>query len=123
MTKVTAQGVLTTALAVSALALVSSVAFAEDAPTAPASNTAGLQEVGVTARCRQENLQQTPIAISAITAEDIQQRGFTSTADIGYAAPNASLRPTQAAFGNTMSAYIRGVGQYDFNFAFQPGAG
>ena len=66
MTKVTAQGVLTTALAVSALALVSLVALAEDAPTAPASNTGGLQEVVVTARYREENLQQTPIAISAI---------------------------------------------------------
>ncbi|HEV7443851.1 MAG TPA: TonB-dependent receptor plug domain-containing protein, partial [Steroidobacteraceae bacterium] len=123
MAKVTAQGVLTTAFAVSALALVSLVALAEDAPTAPASNTGGLQEVVVTARYREENLQQTPIAISAITAEDIQQRGFTSTADIGYDVPNASLRPTQAAFGNTMSAYIRGVGQYDFNFAFEPGVG
>src|ERR1700730_9687151 len=123
MTKVTAQGVLMAALAVSALALVSSTALAEDAPAATASNTAGLQEVVVTARYREENLQQTPIAISAITAEDIQQRGFTSTSDIGYDVPNASLRPAQAAFGNTMTAFIRGVGQYDFNFAFEPGVG
>jgi iron complex outermembrane receptor protein len=123
MTKVTAHRMLAAALAVSALAPVSWTALAEEAPTATASNTGGLQEVVVTARYRQENLQQTPIAISAITAEDIQQRGFTSTADIGYDVPNASLRPTQAAFGNTMSAYIRGVGQYDFNFAFEPGVG
>jgi len=126
MTKVTAHGVLTTAFAVSALALLSSTALAQDAQTAQAataSNTGGLQEVVVTARYREENLQQTPIAISAITADDIQQRGFTSAADIGYDVPNASLRPTQSAFGNTMSAYIRGVGQYDFNFAFEPGVG
>src|SRR5438128_615418 len=112
MLKVTAHGVLAAALAVSALAPYSSTAFAEEAAAATASNTGGLQEVVVTARYREENLQQTPIAITAITAEDIQQRGFTSTADIGYDIPNASLRPTQAAFGNTMSAYIRGVGQY-----------
>src|SRR5882757_9663084 len=121
MTKVTAQGVLTTAFAVSALALLSSVALAQDAPLATASNTGGLQEVVVTPRYRAENLQQTPIAISAITAEDIQQRGFTTAADIAFDVPNASFRPAQAAFGNTLTAYIRGIGQNDFNFAFEPG--
>ena len=74
MTKVTAQGVLTTALAVSALALVSSTVFAEDAPAATASNTGGLQEVVVTARYREENLQQTPIAITAVNAAMLEQR-------------------------------------------------
>lgn len=124
MTKLTAHGALTTAGLVSALALVSPTAFGQAAPSGEtASNTAGLEEVVVTARYREENLQQTPIAISAITAEDIQQRGFTTATDIGYAVPNASLRPAQAAFGNTMTAYIRGVGQYDFNFAFEPGVG
>src|SRR5690606_26193227 len=37
--------------------------------------------------------------------------------------PNASLRPAQAAFGNTMTAFIRGIGQNDFDFAFEPGVG
>src|SRR5579862_5226471 len=87
--------------------------------TAPTSG--GLEEVVVTARYREENLQQTPIAISAITAEDIEARGFTNSSDIAYAVPNASFRQAQAAFGNTETAYIRGVGQNDFNFAFDPG--
>ncbi|HXS26058.1 MAG TPA: TonB-dependent receptor [Steroidobacteraceae bacterium] len=84
-------------------------------------NQEGLQEVVVTARSRQENLQQTPIAISAITAEDIQARGFTNSTDIAYTVPNASFRQAQAAFGNTVTAFIRGIGQNDFNFAFEPG--
>ena len=37
------------------------------------------------------------------------------------AVPNASFRPAQAAFGNTMTAFVRGIGQYDFDFAFEPG--
>ncbi|HTT03477.1 MAG TPA: TonB-dependent receptor, partial [Steroidobacteraceae bacterium] len=86
-----------------------------------ATNQGGLEEVVVTARYRQENLQQTPIAISAITAEDIQERGFTNATDIAYTVPNASFRQAQAAFGNTVTAYIRGIGQNDFNFAFEPG--
>jgi iron complex outermembrane receptor protein len=83
----------------------------------------GLEEIVVTAQFREENLQETPIAITAITGEDIAVRGFTDAYEIGYAVPNASLRPAQAAFGNTMTAYIRGIGQNDFDFAFEPGVG
>src|SRR5690606_5301800 len=83
----------------------------------------GLQEVVVSARYREENLQQTPIAITAITAEDLQQRGFTTAADVAYTVPNASFRPAQAAFGNTMTAFIRGIGQNDFLPEFEPGVG
>lgn len=80
-----------------------------------------LEEVVVTARYREEALQDTPIAISALSAEDINVRGFTSAYEIGYTVPNASLRPAQAAFGNTMTAFIRGIGQYDFAPEFEPG--
>jgi iron complex outermembrane recepter protein len=93
----------------------------QPAQNATAPNPGGLEEVIVTSRYREENLQQTPLAISAITAEDIETRGFNSSSDIAYAVPNASFRQAQAAFGNTQTAYIRGVGQNDFNFAFEPG--
>jgi iron complex outermembrane receptor protein len=82
-----------------------------------------LEEVVVTARYREEKLQETPIAITAITGAEIQARGITSAYEIGYSVPNASLRPAQAAFGNSMSAYIRGIGQYDFLGEFEPGVG
>lgn len=95
--------------------------FAGITPALFAQGASKLEEVVVTARYRQEKLQDTPIAITAITAQDLQVRGFTSAYEIGYTVPNASLRPAQAAFGNTMTAYIRGIGQYDFNFAFEPG--
>jgi iron complex outermembrane receptor protein len=88
-----------------------------------AEETVGLQEVVVTARYREESLQQTPIAITAITAQDLQQRGFTTASDVAYTVPNASFRPAQAAFGNTMTAFIRGIGQNDFLPEFEPGVG
>src|SRR5689334_973146 len=116
-----ALGATSVAAAVALSLLNASPAYAQAAPAEPSSG--GLEEVVVTARYRQENLQQTPIAITAITAEDIQTRGFTSTSDIAYTVPNASFRPAQQAYGNTMTAYIRGVGQNDFNFAFEPGVG
>jgi len=82
-----------------------------------------LEEVVVTAQYREEKLQETPIAITAITSQDIQERSFTQSYEIGYTVPNASFRPAQAAFGNTLTAFIRGVGQNDFDQAFEPGVG
>ena len=93
------------------------------ADTAAATEQPALQEVVVTAEYREEKLQDVPIAITAITGQDIELRSFTDSWQIGYTVPNASFRPAQAAFGNTMTAYIRGVGQYDFDFAFEPGVG
>jgi iron complex outermembrane recepter protein len=90
-----------------------------EAQAAPAG--AGLQEVVVTARYRQETLQTTPLAISAITSQDIQSRSFVNSTDVVATVPNAVFRPAQAAFGNTQTAFIRGIGQADFNFAFEPG--
>jgi iron complex outermembrane receptor protein len=91
--------------------------------TTEAAPTSGLEEVVVTARYRQENLQTTPVAITAITADDIEARGFTNASDIAFTTPNAVARPAQQAFGNTLTYYIRGIGQGDFNFAFEPGVG
>ena len=80
-----------------------------------------LEEIIVTARYRDERLQEIPIAITAINAEELEMRAFTLASDVAYSVPNASFRPAQAAFGNTMTAFIRGIGQYDFDFAFEPG--
>jgi iron complex outermembrane receptor protein len=80
-----------------------------------------LEEIIVTARYREERLQEIPIAITAINAEELEMRAFTLASDVAYSVPNASFRPAQAAFGNTMTAFIRGIGQYDFDFAFEPG--
>ena len=82
-----------------------------------------LEEIIVTARYREELLQQTPIAITAIPATELTERAFTNSFEIGYTVPNTTLRPAQQAFGNTMTAFIRGIGQYDFDFAFEPGVG
>jgi len=114
--------------AIAALIMGSAIAQAQTntAPTgAPgeASASTGLEEIVVTARYRQENLQTTPVAITAVTAEDIEARGFVNASDIAFTTPNAVARPAQQAFGNTLTYFIRGIGQSDFNFAFEPGVG
>jgi iron complex outermembrane receptor protein len=111
-------------LSIVALPLVSASGFlVASSASAQETEEQVLDEIIVTSRYREERLQETPIAISAITAEEIQMRAFTTAYEVGYTVPNASFRPAQAAYGNTMTAYIRGIGQYDFDQAFEPGVG
>ncbi|PZN31694.1 MAG: TonB-dependent receptor [Proteobacteria bacterium] len=82
-----------------------------------------LAEVVVTAQFRQENLQDTPIAITAVTGDMLEARSQTSVSDVAAQAPNVTLSPQGQANGSGLVAFIRGVGQTDFNFALEPGVG
>src|SRR5437016_5624324 len=94
-------------------ALISGFVVADNAQ-APVPATQ-LSEVVVTAQYREEKLQDTPIAISAITSEAIEQQGATKLSDILSSAPSVLLRPQSAAFGESVAASIRGFGQADFD--------
>jgi iron complex outermembrane receptor protein len=96
--------------------------------TAASSQTAGasgdrVQEIVVTAEFRKENLQNTPIAITSVNSRMLEARGQTNITQVAAQAPNVSLRPAGSSLGNTLVAYIRGVGQGDFNYALEPGVG
>ncbi len=77
----------------------------------------------VTAEFREANLQDTPLAITAVNAEMLDQRGQTNISQVAAQAPNVSLRPQPQNGGSGLIAFIRGVGQTDFNFALDPGVG
>jgi iron complex outermembrane receptor protein len=82
-----------------------------------------LAEVVVTAQFREQRLQDTPLAITAVNAETLEARGQTSIAQVAAQAPNVSLRPQPQNGGSGLIAFIRGVGQVDFNYALDPGVG
>jgi len=99
-------------------------AVADKAQTAPAPDAQNsLAEIVVTAQYKEQKLQDTPIAISAFSAASIEQRSAVNLADVAATAPSVTLRPASAAFGNSISAAIRGFGQGDFNPAYEPGVG
>lgn len=83
----------------------------------------GLDEVVVTAQFREQNLQETPIAITAVTGEMLELRNQTSIYQVTAQAPNVVLAPMGQANGPALIAFIRGVGQTDFNYAVEPGVG
>jgi iron complex outermembrane recepter protein len=126
MIKVRAHVALTIASAMSALALGQSTAFAQTAAAdqSAAAPSDALQEVVVTAEFRKEKLQETPIAITAVNAEAMEQRNMTNLIDVANVAPNVTMFENSAAYGKTNAAFIRGIGQGDFNLAAgEPGVG
>ncbi len=101
-----------------------SVAAAIAAPgIALSQESDGLEEVVVTAQFREQNLQSTPIAITAVTGEMLEMRNQTSIYQVTAQAPNVVLAPMGQANGPALVAFIRGVGQTDFNYAVEPGVG
>ena len=75
----------------------------------------------VSAERRSENLQTTPIAITAITAEALEARNLDNISDVGAYVPSAVIAPLGAGWGATMAAFIRGVGLGDNILSFEPG--
>src|SRR5690606_10789384 len=73
--------------------------------------------ITVTAQFREQNLQDTPIAITAVNSEMLEARGQTDISQVAAQAPNVSLTPQPQNGGAGLIAYIRGVGQTDFNYA------
>jgi iron complex outermembrane receptor protein len=81
-----------------------------------------LEEIVVTAEFRERSVQDTPIAITAVTGDMLENRAQTNLYEVANQAPNVTLkRGGQARSG--MMAYIRGVGQSDFIAAVEPGVG
>jgi iron complex outermembrane recepter protein len=98
-------------------------AQAQATQNAPAAATGQLETVTVTAQFTSQSVQQTPLAITAINANELAERGQTSILDIARDAPSVNLAPQAAAFGPSMAAYIRGIGQSDLDPALEPGIG
>ena len=96
-------GVSTLALAVG---LISGPAAAQAQPAAaaPASNANTVGEVVVTAQFREQSLQQTPLAITAVNAKMLDQRSEHSIYQVAAQAPNVTLKPAGAAFGSALGS-------------------
>lgn len=110
------------AASIAAITFAATTAHAQDSNTVEA-NAEGVQDIVVTAQFRSTNLQDTPLAITAISAEELASRSFSNIADVGKTAPSVTLRPASAGYGKSTQAYIRGIGQTDFNFALEPAVG
>lgn len=87
----------------------------------PATSANQLEEIVVTAKYHEEQLQNTPISITAFSAQSLESRNLANITDVGAYVPNAVIQPLGAGWGSTMAAYIRGVGLGDNILSFEPG--
>ena len=114
-------------IAFAPMALVAAPAHAQDADVdeqAPAEvdEVPESNVVIVTARRREEQLVDVPIAITAYSAEQLQLSGAQDITEISQTTPNVTLEASRGT-NSTLTAFIRGVGQQDPVAGFEQGVG
>jgi iron complex outermembrane receptor protein len=88
-------------------------------------NAGGLEEIIVTARKVEENLQKTPIAITALSGNALEERQVFTTDVLDQVVPNLQFANNAPLAGNNASSavFIRGIGQTDPTSTVDPGVG
>lgn len=82
-----------------------------------------LEEVIVTsARRRDENIQDVPIAVSLLNDKFLEDNNILDLGDISNVVPNSVISAGRAT-NSTIIAYIRGLGQNDPLWGFEPAVG
>jgi len=112
---------------VSVMALAAALAFSVEAAAqtpAPAAavNEASEGDIVVTARRREENLIDVPIAVTALSGVALERAGALDITDLSSLAPNVTLEVSRGT-NSTLTAFIRGVGQQDPVAGFESGVG
>jgi iron complex outermembrane receptor protein len=115
---------LSVAIAIAA-ALSGGPAAAQSSEEHALSDSAVVEEIVVTARKRKEDLQETPISITAMSGEALEARQITTTQGLEQIAPNLVVSQGQSVSGNSSAGayFIRGIGQIDFLLNTDPGVG
>ncbi|OYU45404.1 MAG: hypothetical protein CFE44_07645, partial [Burkholderiales bacterium PBB4] len=93
-----------------AACLVSAPAFAQETAESANSVQGGLGDIVVTAQKYEQKLQETPLSIVAVDANQLQSMGVESLSGFDAFIPNVSIGGTMAQ-GNAIAAFsIRGIG-------------
>jgi iron complex outermembrane receptor protein len=87
-------------------------AQATSSPAAERSSGTALEEIVVTARRREENLQTTPVAITAVSEAMLEARNVTDLGKVSQIAPSMTLFQTSGSVGSA-ATFMRGIGYAD----------
>ena len=109
------------ALAIAA-ALSSNVALAEQVEESQNANESGLERIEITARKSVESLQEVPVAVTSISADEMAEKGIEVITEIQQFSPNTTLQRSRGT-NSTITAFIRGVGQQDPLWGYEAGVG
>ena len=110
------------ASAVALVALAGAPAFAQEAAVAPATGadaagadaaetqSDGLNDIIVTARRVSENLQNVPVAVTALSADALKQKNVSQISDLQFSVPNLQIKPS-TIYPSQVEFIIRGQRQ------------
>ena len=110
----------TVLLAGAAWGALSATAVAQDASTD--TQVSNVDDIVVTARRREETLKDVPISVSALGAERLEETGATDITALQQQTPNATVQVARGS-NSTLISFIRGIGQQDPLWGFEPGVG
>jgi len=103
-----------------ALALAATLLPVASVTWAQSSQSLVIEEVTVTAQRRSQSLQEVPIAVTALSGDELSLRGYSDISELAQSIPSLTLEPSRAT-NTTLTAFIRGVGQQDPLAGFEQG--
>jgi iron complex outermembrane receptor protein len=81
-----------------------------------------IEEVTVTAQRREAKLMDVPLAVTALTGDELDKLGALDLVYLSQSSPNTTLEVSRGT-NSTLTAFIRGVGQQDPVAGFESGVG
>ncbi|MCC5854733.1 MAG: TonB-dependent receptor [Idiomarina sp.] len=81
-----------------------------------------LERIEVTARRTNENIQEVPVAVTSFSELEMERMGLSDITELQQRIPNTTLQVSRGT-NSTLTAYIRGIGQQDPLWGFEPGVG
>jgi len=109
-------------LAGAAWGAVATAASAQEQAPAGAGQGLTVDSVVVTARRREENLKDVPVAVSAYSGETLARQGGADITVLQQTTPNITVQTARGS-NSTLISYIRGIGQQDPLWGYEPGVG
>ena len=98
--------------------------YPEVSKAAEGSPSLEIEEIVVTARKREENMQSVPVAVSVLSGKDLLEQGGMKIDAVGQMAPNVHFEAAGGTSGvKSPHVFIRGVGQADFIPVEDPAVG
>lgn len=114
-------------VAIAALFAGAGPVYAQQAPAnspaiAKADDSEKIEIITVTARRREESLQDVPISVTAFSAEQLSKAGVPDITGLAQSLPNTTMTASRGT-NSTLTSFIRGVGQQDPVAGFESGVG
>jgi iron complex outermembrane receptor protein len=81
-----------------------------------------LERIEVTARKSVESLQEVPVTMTSLSADELAERGIETITEVQQFSPNTTLQRSRGT-NSTITAFIRGVGQQDPLWGYEAGVG